>query len=479
MTLTASGTTEYTLRVTAQDAGGNTAFAEHTFTVDYDPPTVEITSPLAAGGPYDTFSLTLSATVTGADGQKVSFFTRPTGDTTVKDPLQELDIVNGAVSAQVTFPGGNRDIIAEVRDAAGNLATDTELDVDIQGQGCEVVLTAPAGSPVTLMGSDDIDPSTAGLQFMIRGNSPNCANAPVELLVGGSVVTRVNTGSNGEFVIPFNLIEGNHELIVRMTDQFDAVNEDAATVAVDLTAPTLTFPANNARLNASVDLQEQVPGAQQNLTYTTTSATGTQVDVCINSQIPANAPPCFGGGGWYVLASNVQTATAGFSYPEGVHQLKLVEHVGTSFNATAPITVTVDTIRPVVTSFAFQNDANNDKRLNATESPSGSPVAIIGVSEAVTSVRVLNSNNLTGAPYGTSGAAATSSNVTLTGVVGPEANYDLVAEITDAAGNRNVIANATPANPVNTAALQRVPARSRRADRDDSGADQDHARAGG
>ena len=168
----------------------------------------------------------------------------------------------------------------------------------------------------------------------------------------------------------------------------------------------------------------------------------------------SNASPCVDGSiGWFTLATNVQTATAGFTYPEGTYQLKLVEGVGASFNTTTAINLTVDTIRPVVTSFAFQGDANNDKRLNATESPSGSPVAIVGVSEPVTAVRVLNSKNPTGAPYGTSGAAVATANVSLSGVVGPEANYDLVAEITDVAGNRNVIVNPTPANPLNSAAF--------------------------
>ena len=189
VTLNAAGTTEYTLRVTARDEGGNETFAEHAFTIDYDPPTVEITSPLASGGPYDSFTLTVTAQVTGADGQKVRFFTRPAGNTTVKDPLQEIEVVAGVASAQVTFPGGRRDIIAEVEDAAGNLATDDELNVDIQGQGCEVVLSAPAGSPVTLMGSNDIDPNTAGLQFVVRGNSANCSNAPVELFIDGALVS--------------------------------------------------------------------------------------------------------------------------------------------------------------------------------------------------------------------------------------------------------------------------------------------------
>ncbi len=454
VTLNAAGTTEYTLRVTARDEGGNETFAEHAFTIDYDPPTVQITSPQASGGPYDTFTLTLTAEVTGADGQKVRFFTRPAGDTAVKDPLQEIEVQAGVASAQVTFPGGRRDILAEVEDAAGNLATDDELNVDIQGQGCEIVLSAPAGSPVTLMGSNDIDPNTAGLQFVVRGNSPNCPNAPVELFIDGTVDRQVNTGPNGDFVFPVSLTEGTHQVTTRMTDPFGAVNEDGSAVTVDITAPVLTFPSNNARLNASVDLQEQVPGAQQNLTYTSGSAAGTRVDVCINTQFNANASPCVDGStGWFTLATNVQTATAGFTYPEGIYQLKLVESVGASFNATAPINLTVDTIRPIVTSFVFQGDANNDKRLNATESPSGSPVAIIGVSEPVTAVRVLNSKNTTGAPYGTSGAAAATANVVLNGAVGPEANYDLVAEITDAAGNRNVIVNATPVNPLNSAAF--------------------------
>ena len=127
-------------------------------------------------------------------------------------------------------------------------------------------------------------------------------------------------------------------------------------------------------------------------------------------------------------------------------------------NRTVMTTVHVDvqTTRPVVTAVAFQGDANSDHRLNATELPSGAPVALIttGGLEDGQPVRVLD--KVGGTVLGESTSTGNKASVTLSGLgvtATTEADYALVVEVTGKSGKTNKLASGTPSDPLNDAAF--------------------------
>ncbi len=451
-----SGTLVAVLTAIAFDGAGNSAQATKNLTLDFEPPTIAITAPLASANPQTQFTVDLKADVMGADGQVVRFFYTVPPSTTRAPIGTDAVVTGGKAQAQGSFPAnGTYNLYATVTDVAGNAAEDSETGIVVNAPGCDLRFTQPAGNSSYLTASNDADRNTPDLQYFFRVNSTTCPNTPVILYVNGANPMATTTDGSGNAQWYVTLPSGTHNLradIVRnaITTQVPHV------VTVDLSVPAITLPQSGQRLNAALDRQRQTPGAQSTLAYTATIPAGGRVDICSNqTPAPMNATACAdGAAGWWTLQQNAPNNQTDFTFPDGAYSIKPVVVVGTSTNVGAPVALQVDTVRPTVTqAVTWVGDANGDRRLNIAELAGQPPRVVVMTSEAVTIVvRDRQSGTAYSAPTSSPSGMATVAldrNITTT-----EANYDLAIELTDGLSNSNVLV--AGAEPVDTHALTTV-----------------------
>lgn len=228
------------------------------------------------------------------------------------------------------------------------------------------------------------------------------------------------------------------------------------TIALQLPVPPV--------FNLPADVRPDQPGMQASLRYSAPvrSPNGV-VDICTSVAPSPGAVPCRDGSGWFTLATNVAPFTPEFALPEGSYSLRAVLIDG-AISVSADVPITVDSLEPSVRAVELLGDANGDKRLNATEQPSGPPQLRINVDGledglAVQVRRKSSFNTIYGQATAANGVVTVPLDAMPTGVAD---DYELVVTMADAAGNPNRIANPTPYYPLNTAAffsfrLDRVP----------------------
>ncbi|MFZ5468727.1 MAG: hypothetical protein ACOZIN_04740 [Myxococcota bacterium] len=449
------GTTTPQLKVTAFDAAGNTGEATQQLTLDFDPPVINVTAPLASGGPYNTFNLTVTAAVTGAEGQQV-VFSRETGGTEVS--LGVAQVSNGTASIGASFVNGTHRVIGRVVDVAGNPAVDDETGVVVNSTQCSVLFTRPATKPALLTKSDDEVLTTPNdIDYTIRVNSANCPNTAVTLFRDNNLVSAVTTNGSGNAQWLVTVPAGSSTYRVDVSNGVgQPPTSDTVVITADLSTPSITAPRNNERLNVAQDGQRQTPGVQRLLTYSANVPTGGRVAICSN-QTPVGATACpDGASGWWELAASAQPSEPAFTFPEGVYEIKpVVVAVGGGTNVGGAVHLIVDSVRPTVTAVSIVGDLNNDRKLNSAELAAigGAPQLTITTSEEVQSIVVREQGTTTTFNTDTSGTSNRTRTVTLDkNLTTTEQDYSLEIVLSDLNFNANVLGTPTTFDPLDALA---------------------------
>jgi hypothetical protein len=453
-TVPASGSVSYTVEVDVLDDAGNSCTAMRPVLVKFDAPVVTITSPTDGGSPYNTLMIPLKANVTGGEGGTVHFSSSLSGD------LGTFTVTGGMVSGTGSFQPGSQTVTAVATDLANNVsAPDTQIIVVTQPAGtCTLQFTRPSSNPALITTNDLV-----GGMYNVQVQS-SCMNTAITLSIDGANPTMATSSGTGLAQWTIALTDGAHVLKVDVGSGATA-NSASVNVTVDTMAPSIVqpFAANPpAVLNASQDLNRAVAGVQQILRFTATVPMGGRVDVCSDqTPPPTGATACAdGAGGWWTLKTGAMSPEPAFTFPDGTYDIKVVVVAGTSFLASAPLALFVDSIRPVATAVAFPQDANNDKNLNIAEL-NGMPPKItftLGAGDTAATISSVVVKAQVGGTVFTSGTAATITGNAVTvlldqNVTATESNYDWYIVITDKAGNTNVLTGGTADDPLNTPAV--------------------------
>ncbi len=460
----ASGTQVYTFTVEATDSSGNVCTATTPITVDFEAPTLAITSPTMAGSPYSTFNIPLTATTTGG-AVSVQFSTTLAG---VKRDLGVLAVVANNATGLGSFQNGAQTVSAVATDALGNVSAPVTQDITVAAVGCPLTFSRPSANPVTLTQSNNSTPGAATLSYALEVTTTSaCAGKSVSIRavnnagVAPQTLSGVTDGAgvyrSPNFVIP-ETAPASVNFEAQIDDGVGNVTKTTVTIIVNLQSPSLTFPIANFKVTAALDLQRAVAGGQYTLLYQPTLPAGASATVCTATQVVAGSMACPDGVG-FVLANNVPQSTNTFNYPEGAYQLKVVfVFAGGGTAASSYVPIVVDTVRPTVVGVTFQGDANADGILNLSEQASGDPVALITTS-GVENGQTLLVRLSTGTAVSPATAVTVVNNaatVPLPGLAAgsaTEADFSLVVVVQDAVGNTNIVANPTANDPLNSAAI--------------------------
>ena len=473
-TLTSSGNRTATL--TCVDGSGNTNLATAQYCVDFDPPMVSITSPASVDGgatmvvSQSPLLLTLATDAENGSGAEVRRDGVPVGTGVVTNGMATLAVPFGS--------DGNFVLTVEVTDLAGNVGT-ASLNVTVSLSGCGAAFSRP-GACAALLTRSEMPTGTYSFQTTSRSA---CANQPAALFradvlpdggAGAEVAagTATLTGAGIANFPPLTLTSGDYLFRGEVTN----VGPDAGVslvscqVTVDLEGPAITnpiVPANQtfATINAAQDTQSGVPGVQRVLAFSARVPVNGRVDVCTTQALNPNAslpdggfamrptsPEC--GAGWFVLHQGATSPATGFTFPDGSYELKIVVVGGGLAVAPSspPVAVLVDGVRPCVNGMTrdLPQDSNNDSRLNIAELGGAQPVLSFNLGCGDVSAATLSATapvtvrDIVGGAVGavrpsTAVLVGTTYRVTLTGPYTAEADLELFVELTDAAGNRNLL----------------------------------------
>ncbi len=370
-----------------------------------------------------------------------------------------------AVLRDIAVPeNGTCTVAIRARDAAGN-ESQHDLPLTLSFTGASLSWVDPQPGAV-LSAGDGVPISGGGLTVPVTVSFTAVAEAgTLQLLRDGVEVDSVAVapGDTTQTFASVDLAEGANFLQAVLTDAAGNVSCVVGLVfartglpgAITLLAPRTDVPE---LYRVAEDRDLNTPGMQRGLTYQLNGVAGAaRVDICTNQPVGLLPTPCADGSGWFTLQQSVAPTNPNFTYPEGAYQLRAVLIDGSgSAQQSAIATMTVDSVRPRVTSVSFTGDANGDRRLNAVELPSGPPQALVvaqGLPDGSV-VRVLDAGPAK-TQYGSSTSTNGAALVTLTALpASPEANYALRVEVVDENGNPNKLdPPAAPLDPINTEAL--------------------------
>ncbi|WP_237712974.1 Ig-like domain-containing protein [Serratia sp. M24T3] len=353
---------DHSLTTTVTDPAGNISdpSAAITFTVD-------ITAPSAAN------QLVLS---NDESGTAVPITNGTTNDTTpvlsgTAEPGSTVNVSdNGTLlgTAAVDTDGnwsftpttpldeGDHSLTTTVTDAAGNTgpaspAVDFTIDTTAPAEATDVQLSNNEGSTLVPIAegsfTNDATPVLTG------GANSAEAGSTVTILDGTAVLGTVTAGADGSwsFTTPV-LGTGDHSISVTVTDP--AGNTSAATAPITFTVDT-TAPDAALGLQLNNDTSgTPVPIADGGTTNDTTPVLSGTAEA--NSTITISD-------GDTVLGTTTTDATGAWSYTptlnDGDHSLTVTvtDAAGNISEASAPVTVTVDTVAPTVADLALSNDS--------------------------------------------------------------------------------------------------------------------------
>ncbi|MFL5350864.1 MAG: Ig-like domain repeat protein [Hyalangium sp.] len=242
-TLPASGTVTYTLTIIATDSSGNrSAPLVRTLTVDLQAPTVALVTP-TANTVYASTDLPVQVNVGGGDVSTVHIVTQVGSGSPVA--IGDLQVLSGVAQGTLNFPVGVQTVSVMASDAAGNPASDSAANVDVEVPGCAITLTHPSAATATLLAQDDQDPATAGLQYHLTGNTSDCRGRRVFLYRGASSTTPEASitadATTGDFSFDVTLADGEQTRLTVEVFNISALRSvDYVDVAVDITPPLIT-----------------------------------------------------------------------------------------------------------------------------------------------------------------------------------------------------------------------------------------------
>lgn len=378
--LPATGTTAYTITETSTDANGNSCTDSVDVSVDYDAPTVTLTSPTAAGSPYTVYDVPFAVTVndTNSNCGQVVFSTTQSNQSKNFVPVP---VAGSSIAANTTenLFGGVQTVSAVAIDAAGNQGAPTTQSVTVNATtGCSIIFTSsPLDLPNPVIQASNLNGSgqyTAGVSA-----TPNCANAaltvditpnPAACAAQGQAQSLTGTlDANGAGSVAFPVDDGCY--VIKATVGTDNL---AIPFMVVKDAPAIINPSKQTPytlLNRSTDSDLSAAGYQTTLSLLATIPSGASIDICTDSTdvalVGATPTPCPGNPGWYVLVggSGITTTTvSGFTFPDPSvadvpYNIVAVLVMGASPLTSAPVTILVDTVAPQINSATVVNAVNN------------------------------------------------------------------------------------------------------------------------
>ncbi|MFZ5445051.1 MAG: beta strand repeat-containing protein [Myxococcota bacterium] len=464
----------YTATLTCTDPAGNVGTAMATFRVDFEPPMVTIISPanVDGGATMIVTQSPLSVTIStdAEDGSDVAITRNGT----------EVDadrVSGGAATLTVSFGAdGTYTLAVTVTDLAGNSTTRTVVVV-VTLDGCGAAFTRPPVCPVLITPAQ----MSNGTYSFQTASKPTCQGQPatlyrIDYLADGGALAEVPSGSTtvGPTGVsnfpPVTLTSGDYAFraeIVNLGADAGVSVADSCRVTVDLDGPVITNPivpggSPYAIVNASQDTQPLVPGVQRTLTFSARVPMGGRVDVCTTQPFDSSRPASDGGfemrptsaecgPGWYVLQQGVTSPVSGFTFPDGTYDIKVVVVGGGQAVASPPVSMLSDSIRPCVNGISrtLPQDANSNNRLSIVELGGAAPrlqfqLGCGDTASSLSATTPVTVRDVTGGAAGATRAstAAFASNtytVTLTGAYATELDLNLFVELTDLAGNKNLL----------------------------------------
>lgn len=467
-----SGT--YTVTLICTDTAGNSASATATFRVDFEPPTVTITSPANVDGGATMIvtqsPLPLTISTDAEDGSTVVVTRNGT----------EVDadtVSGGAATLTVSFGvDGTYTLAVTVTDLAGN-STTRSVVVVVTLDGCGAAFMRPQVCPVLITPAQ----MSNGTYSFQTASKSTCQGQPaalyrIDYLADGGVLaevpsgtTTVGAGGISSFP-PLTLTSGDYAFRAEITNLGSDAGvsvADSCRVTVDLDGPVITNPivpgtSTFATVNVAQDTQPLVPGVQRSLTFSARVPMGGRVDVCTTQAIDTSRPASDGGfemrptsvecgAGWYVLQQAVTSPASGFSFPDGSYDVKVVVIGGGQVVSSPPVSILSDSVRPCVNGLSrvLPQDTNTNNRLSIAELGGAAPRLEfqLGCGDTPTTLAATNPlvvRDITGGIAGATRAstAAFASNaytLTLTGAYATEIDLNLFIELTDLAGNKNLL----------------------------------------
>jgi hypothetical protein len=468
-------------RVTVRNTGGLATSRD--YTIDTVAPSVAYSTPTSTdGGPAVVVVTPAPATVTtaAADASPAcAFFTPMAG---VRTAAGCGTVASGAVSLPVAYPAeGVYTLEVEVTEASGNVGT-ASVTVLVQLTGCGMAFTRPATCPALLSSAQ----VSSGFYTFQTASKTTCSGVPVALSVqarleDGGIGASASVGSGnipvgGTTSIPTAVSTGAW----LYTAVVNNIGTDAGTasaqcdVTVDLNGPAITSPIATpnppyATINVAQDTQSGVPGAQRLLQYSALVPTGGHVDVCttqatdpVSGNPRAATPEC--GAAYFLLRTGATSPDSSFTFPEGQYDLKIVVvALDGSTLASAPVSVLSDVTRPCVraASRRLPQDLNTDARLNLAELGAAAPqlefeldpacrdnsLSTLAASPVV--IREIVGAAAPAGSYALPGDVTFASNkftVNLTQGIVNEKDYTFWIQLTDLAGNTNLVQAVDPSN---------------------------------
>ena len=234
----------YSLRAqTVDDKGNVTLSAPVTVTALAALPTVALVSPpsvATVGAP-----VTLTATANASPGASVTSVMFLASGTPIGSAAVSPYIVSWTPAAS-----GAVSLTAQVTDSAGAVITSSASAVTVGSAAASVALIAPTNGSVVAVGTP-IDVSATA-----TASAPGASVASVQFLAGSSVIGTVTVPSGGVYSVKWTPTAGNTTLTARVTDTLGStVTSTGVTVTgVAQTAVTLTAPASNASATLGVPL---------------------------------------------------------------------------------------------------------------------------------------------------------------------------------------------------------------------------------
>lgn len=462
-TLTNSG--DYPVTLTCTNAAGNMTTANGSFTLDFTPPTVTVTSPVATDG-GSPFIDSSPASVTVATEPGATGVVRINGNVVAMGTAN----ASGVLTFQVPFGAdGTYTLDITVTDAAGNNGTAT-LTVAVDLSGCGLVFTRPATANALLTPAQlsagaysfqtSSDPVCVGhVATLYRSDVLADGGVGAEQAVGNATLSAAGVGN----FMPLPMANGDFRFRAEVANPNDAgVSFASVNVTVDLDGPAITNPIvptgqPAALITAVQDTAPGTAGVQRTLAFSARLPQGATVDVCITQAADAMGPlptsaEC--GAGYFLLRQGVVSPVSGFSFPEGTYSMKVVV-VGSGVTpapVSPPVSLVVDGTRPCVQGLTrnLPQDTNGDNRLNIAELAGGQPRIEFtlgcgdtsGAALAATGgvvVRDIVNGIVAGARASTTSFAGGVATVTLTDPYTTELDLNLFVELTDVVGNKNLL----------------------------------------
>jgi hypothetical protein len=437
-TLTFTGSASGTDQNTAGAIGTGNA-TTNSITVDSTAPSPPSTPDMTAGSDSGT-----SNTDDITNVKKPTF----TGTETENGTTITL-MVDGVYSGTAVTAGGSWSITAtnNIADGTHNVtttATDAVGNVSANSGALSITIDTTANSPST----PDLDPTSdsgsSNTDNITNVDKPSFngtgeKNATVDLFRGGAIslgTTTADASGNWSLTLVTALADGTYSITAKQTDV--AGNVSVASAALNITIDTLSpVPPSSPNLAASSDTgisnSDNITNQNNSLLFSGTGEANAAITI-FEGATQVGTGNVNNGGNW-----NNVTAAGPLSDGAHVFTAKAMDVAGNTSTASAPHTVTIDTLRPnvIVNQAAGQAD----------------PAAVGPINFAVVFTEPVT-NFVTGDVTLSGTAGATTAIVTGSGTIytvavsGMTAGGTVIASInqnvdTDTAGNGNFLSTST------------------------------------